>query len=390
MSRMSLLAVTAVTCVTASLAAGCGHDSGSGPLVAGRCALQPDRPLALAMGVRSNSPAPKLPEAGEQLLERTADAGKPISLIPVDGRPKQVANSHFVTSTKNRRARERALKKYIEGVRKTAGERLKASAPEVDVLAALDKAADSAGEGGNVVLVDSGLSTAGKIDFRQDGLLLADPDDLAESIDAKELPDLKGSTVVLSGLGRTASPQTPLDTGLRRRITDIWVAIAKKSGASCVFVDTEPNDASATEGMPSVTPVSIPKPKPPTFCGETTFTEQDISFVRGKAQFRYPDEARKVLEPLAEDLKKPGRQINLIGTTSSEGGDAINVPLSKERAEAVKAELVKLGVPAERIDAEGRGSTWRHIPDTRPDGKLIPGAAARNRRVIAQESCRTS
>ncbi len=70
-------------------------------------------------------------------------------------------------------------------------------------------------------------------------------------------------------------------------------------------------------------------------------------------------ESLAVLDRLVEVLlENPdiGR-IRIEGHTDSQGNDQHNLELSKARAASVKAYLVKQGVPAERLDAEGYGET---------------------------------
>jgi OOP family OmpA-OmpF porin len=51
------------------------------------------------------------------------------------------------------------------------------------------------------------------------------------------------------------------------------------------------------------------------------------------------------------------------------------MPLSQQRADAVKATLVRLGVPAERITSRGYGETRPVAPNTTSAGRIA------NRRV---------
>jgi outer membrane protein OmpA-like peptidoglycan-associated protein len=75
----------------------------------------------------------------------------------------------------------------------------------------------------------------------------------------------------------------------------------------------------------------------------------------------------------------------LIGSTSSEGGDALNNPLSLARAKAVKSVLVSMGIPGSRITTTGDGSHWPgRVNDIGPGGVLLPGPAEQDREVIVQ------
>jgi outer membrane protein OmpA-like peptidoglycan-associated protein len=100
-----------------------------------------------------------------------------------------------------------------------------------------------------------------------------------------------------------------------------------------------------------------------------------IQFATGKATIT-PDSA-KTLEQIGQLLKnKPDWKLRVEGHTDNVGKAKANLELSKKRAEAVKAYLVKThGVAANRLTAEGFGDTKPLAPNTDEDGR------AKNRRV---------
>lgn len=53
----------------------------------------------------------------------------------------------------------------------------------------------------------------------------------------------------------------------------------------------------------------------------------------------------------------PDVKLTVIGHTDNTGDDAINVPLSENRAKAVAAYLVSQGIPADSVSSEGAGSS---------------------------------
>ncbi len=82
----------------------------------------------------------------------------------------------------------------------------------------------------------------------------------------------------------------------------------------------------------------------------------DISFDRNSATLK--PELRSVLDTFAQGLTRngSGMVVRIVGHTDSTGTDAINNPLSLQRAESVKNYLNDRGVPASRIETVGRGS----------------------------------
>ena len=80
----------------------------------------------------------------------------------------------------------------------------------------------------------------------------------------------------------------------------------------------------------------------------------DAGFATGSAQLNsrmYP-----ILESLATGLNQnPAESVEVFGFTDSTGTDAINYPLSENRALTVKNFLVSRGVAAQRISTQGLG-----------------------------------
>ncbi|UOQ77114.1 OmpA family protein [Hymenobacter sp. 5516J-16] len=99
-----------------------------------------------------------------------------------------------------------------------------------------------------------------------------------------------------------------------------------------------------------------------------------VLFTLGTAELL--PESRPALEQLAAELKaRPLLKMRVAGHTDKIGEPQKNQVLSEQRAQAVKAELVKAGIEAGRISTLGYG-------DARP---LYPSPDARNRRVEVSE-----
>jgi outer membrane protein OmpA-like peptidoglycan-associated protein len=100
----------------------------------------------------------------------------------------------------------------------------------------------------------------------------------------------------------------------------------------------------------------------------------DISFDVGRSAIK-PNFA-PVLDQFANGLRNnPNAEVRIIGHTDSTGTDAINNPLSIERAASTRDYLVARGVPAGSIRTEGRGSR-EPVADNNSDA-----GRAQNRRV---------
>ena len=100
----------------------------------------------------------------------------------------------------------------------------------------------------------------------------------------------------------------------------------------------------------------------------------DISFASGSAAIK-PD-FRPILDRFASSLNtNPVTEVTIVGHTDSSGSDAINEPLSLNRAASTRAYLVRQGVSANRISIDGRGSREPIAPNDTAENR------AKNRRV---------
>jgi len=125
---------------------------------------------------------------------------------------------------------------------------------------------------------------------------------------------------------------------------------------------------------PAPVPADTARPAPPVALSEKPVVLPTVLFKQGTPEL-LPD-AAPALDALAAELRtRPTMRIQVAGHTDRIGESKKNQTLSEQRAEAVKAYLVKTGIAAERISTVGYG-------DSRP---LYPSPDVRNRRVeVAQ------
>lgn len=100
----------------------------------------------------------------------------------------------------------------------------------------------------------------------------------------------------------------------------------------------------------------------------------DISFDKGKADIK--PNFRPILDKFAAGLQNnSAARVTIVGHTDSSGSDAINDPLSVNRAASARSYLAERGIAFNRITIDGRGS---HEPLVANDTEAN---RAKNRRV---------
>lgn len=100
----------------------------------------------------------------------------------------------------------------------------------------------------------------------------------------------------------------------------------------------------------------------------------DISFATGRSDIN--SSFAPILNQFASSLNQnPVTTVTIIGHTDSTGSDAINNPLSVDRANSTRNYLVARGVAGNRIATDGRGSREPIADNNTNEGR------AKNRRV---------
>lgn len=107
---------------------------------------------------------------------------------------------------------------------------------------------------------------------------------------------------------------------------------------------------------------------------EVSSKSYSIEFETGSANIK--PASYKMLDDIFESaVVAEGLKLGVYGHTDNSGTDEVNIPLSEQRANAVKAYLVKKGLKSERIETKGYGSTKPIAGNNTAEGK------SRNRRV---------
>ena len=170
----------------------------------------------------------------------------------------------------------------------------------------------------------------------------------------------QGAVVLLPQPGGQPSAVTATQGSQQLVLDQPYAAAQLTSGGP------QPYQSSAQEVQVQFGPALAARPMPP-----AQFT---LYFVEGKDEFT--EESKRLIDGVfAEIAKRPLPDVMVIGHTDKVGSDALNDPLSRQRAEIVRAALMARGIAVDRVVAIGRGKREPIVPTA--DGV----AEARNRRV---------
>ena len=348
----------------------------------------PDHPkvvVVMASATR-NEPAPALAPADVAELSQAGASSTNATAYVVNPDTGQAAG----VSLTPRRAdgqvdhgpdRNSELAANLQRVQRLLGH--EADSKPFDLLAMIAQAVRVTSHPGTLLVISSGLSTAGAFDLRQVGWG-ASPHTAAVTLRRRRLlPHLAGWHVVFSGLGDTAGQQPAPPLPQRTELIRYWLAICQVAGAaSCTTHQVTRPDPPTR----STTPVPVvPFPHVTSIQGphdQTTNVPADEFFAFDSHQL-LPG-ANAILGPIATKARGQHLKVTIVGYASPDGGSGpYNRALSTQRAQAVQARLIALGVPARLIvKVIGRGLNGRTRTACLRHGHLDKTVCSRLRRVV--------
>ena len=149
-------------------------------------------------------------------------------------------------------------------------------------------------------------------------------------------------------------------------------AVSKPAETSTVSKPTETSTAALITITEPVTEKQLAEAQKFT----SIYKPMDLYFQLGEATFIKTDETKKFFDEVAKVLKaSPGKKLLLTGYTDNKGPEAMNLQLSRDRANDVKARIRKSGVKSEQIEVKAKGEA-----DPKADNSTLSGRKA-NRRV---------
>ena len=370
-----LLLLTVVAALALLLAA-CGKAPASTPDV-----------IVIVPSATANEPAPELSAANRAMLENagaTSTQADAYIVNPATGQPTEVpltprrADGQVEYGPR----RDYLLSQNMNRVGQLLQQ--EAASGPFDLLDMIASAVRVTSAPGTLLILSSGLSTAGGFDLRQVGWD-ADPSSVAAQLKQRGLlPDLAGWRVIFSGLGDTAGRQPPLPLPQQTTLASYWMAICHAAGAAACQTDetTRPDPPSRSTVPVPVVPVpavvSVRGPNGSTGVsvpGDELFAFNSATLLPG---------ADGILGPLAAQARSGRLLVTITGYASPDGGSAAyNLALSRARAQAVRARLVALGLPPGQITrVTGLGTDGKTLQACDVAGQFDEAVCAQLRRVV--------
>ena len=324
----------------------------------------PSDEVAIVLGNTQNTPAPSISgdvsEAviATMLAHKGEDAEALIDSIKFISAVKQPEVISLDSSdikireiSQNNSNAKRDAKLNIEAI----SEKLNNAKPVdngANYFEAIMEARNNVKVGSRIIVIGSGLSDSGDLNFSKNSILTnedARKAAIAEIQDKYGRDYLEGYIVEFYGLGDTAAPQEALSNIQKDIVRDIYEDSIRKLGGK-VTINTRTQISNPVETKYSVGTTD-------TGCGDINliFDDEDLKFVGDKAIFIDRAAATKALSSVNDIWARQQDTIQAIqvdGYTAHYPG-ADN--LSQERANAVKDALVGLGISTSKITATGKG-----------------------------------
>jgi flagellar motor protein MotB len=344
------------------------------------------RAVVIAASATRNEPRPVLAPPDLALLHGAADSSNGVAYIVNPNSGQAVA----VPLTPRRPdgqidygpARAALQAESVTRVQRLLGR--EAADKPFDLLSMIAAATRVVSRPGTLIVLSSGLSTAGPFNLTHVGW---DTNPRAVAVELKRaglLPDLSGWNVDFSGLADTAGDQPALPLPQRAELAGYWMAICAASLAKSCVVDgiTRPSSPSLSDKPVPV--VAIPRIYPIRASGSAAgiAAPADEFFAFGSALLL--DGADRILAPLAAEARTHRMNVSIVGYASPDGGtSAFNAVLSERRAMAIRSRLISLGVPPKQIiQAIGLGTAGISKAACYLHGHLDEGICKGLRRVV--------
>ena len=333
--------------------------------------------------------------------------GSYIGAIISDGRP-FIVNESFddflPISGVDKNKRDRINKAIDSVMAEVRNPQNRAISDENDLLRAIfmarnllkdfEKSSGRGMESQTIFILDTGIATAGYLNFLRHGINHSFTDAQIPAIidslrEDHALPDLNGIKIVFRGINDVSWPQTsPLPRRIESSIVNLWTTILKESGAIVdINNDTTRGSVPNLINFPYVTPIKFDRPD---IQDPVNVRENLISFLPGGRTPVISENGRYVLREYTKQLKtyldqNPNVRLYIVGSESKETPTYNpDTGLSTDRAEAVKTVLLNYEplLPINQLDAFGLAVSYPDREYEFVSGVYDEDIGKRNRIVV--------
>ena len=323
-------------------------------LMAG-CSNVPNRPdvVVVVPSATANEPGPVLAPSDRALLYNTGSHSTEATAYVVDpatGQPTAVSLTPKRPDGEVEYGPRRndVINQNVSRVQQLVA--AQAATGPFDSLNLIASAVRVTSQPGTLLVVSSGLSTAGGFQVQKVGWD-ADPSSVADQLNNRGLlPSLRHWKVEFSGLGDTAGRQPALPLPQRTTLTDYWMAICHAAeAADCRTDETiRPDPPSRSTTPVPIVPVpaiqSVHGPK-----GSSGLSVPNDELFAFNSASLLPG-ADRVLGPLTAKAATGHLLVSITGFASPDGGSsAYNTALSLARARSVDRRMQAMGLPTSQI-----------------------------------------
>lgn len=397
----ALIAISAATSLTSCVAVGdidCSFAANNETAIVGRSVS-----VIVAPSENFIDFSNALDSATPTLEQTIAEGDVAVSLVTGDGKPRVFSSKTIsVEQSAEQMEVDRAVRLAVQPLKTLAvcltqdSKNSFSLKPESDLFAALGQAVrsfpeDTSGDQNRIVLIGNGLITSGQWSFVDNGGIPS-PENLATVIDeitaAGIVPDLKGATVDIYGLGQTNPTGTmePLTNPTRDALRNFWTALIEaNNGVVGVFedglVEHEPSGSTFT----ATSVESLPTP-----CLDSQVLNEQSGFAFKPDSIEFVDKSKAVAvaNQVVESVmaNKCVKSITVTGfvasgTSKSNYDKGDGQILSKRRAEAFASLLNNAGLPKSTSVTTVGGGKGPYV-DWSENGDFNEKAGARNRFAV--------
>ena len=246
-----------------------------------------------------------------------------------------------------------------------------------------------------IIVIGSGLSDGGTLNFTQGDLIHKEPGDVINALvdNDRFIPDrLSGIDVYWSGIGAVASPQNTLTEPETSNLIGLYTDALTSMGAEIIEMSEDAASHDPSVGKLYVAPIPTEGPKCD-WCVGKSIGSETIGFEEDKSTLN-EEKALSVLGGLIKEMKdNSGEKVKILGYVSLIKHDCsiarsrnVDGELARKRAYAVKNFLEKHGISADRITADKGPGDGKGPEDECAGGRYNSEKAKKNMIITIQAS----